>query len=59
MHGKMRNKYNILAAELKGKRPLKLPRHRWKGNKMDLKGAEHEDMSWRKSFMLGPSGGLL
>lgn len=42
MHGKMRNKCNILAAEVKGKRPLMLPRHRWKGTKMDLKGTGHE-----------------
>jgi hypothetical protein len=35
-HGKKRNAYRILVGKQKGKRPLRIPRHRWEHNiKMD------------------------
>jgi hypothetical protein len=40
--GRMKNAYNILVGELKGKRPLGRPRRRWEDYiKMDLR-----EMAW-------------
>jgi hypothetical protein len=45
--GEMRNAYNILTGQPEGKRPLGIPRLRWKYNiKMDLREIGLEAVDW-------------
>jgi hypothetical protein len=46
-HGKNRNAYRVLVGKPEGKRPLRRPRRRWKGNiKMDLSEIGWSGMDW-------------
>jgi len=45
--GAMRNAYKILVRKSARKRPLRIPRHRWKGSiKMDLVEIMWEVVDW-------------
>jgi ribosome biogenesis protein Nip4 len=45
--GDMRNAHNILVGKSEGKRPLRIPKHRWEDNiRMDLREIGWDDVDW-------------